>query len=140
MQKGLILLALGVALATAGCSSNPQTNKELKCAGGVLGGAALGGLIGNQIGGGTGKQLATAAGAGVGRRGRHPDPGLQVSDAGSARATAGRSRDPRGSAARSARSLRIDSRHRRAVNRPAPAEPPAMRFLRHVKGANPWLI
>ncbi len=66
MRNTVILLALGVALATAGCSSNPQTNKELKCAGGVVGGAALGGLIGNQIGGGSGKQLATAAGAGLG--------------------------------------------------------------------------
>ena len=66
MKKAVVLLALGVALATAGCTSNPQTNRELKCAGGVVGGAALGGLIGNQIGGGSGKQLATAAGAGLG--------------------------------------------------------------------------
>lgn len=66
MKTGLIVLVLGVALATAGCTNDPKTNKELKCAGGVLGGAAVGGLIGNQIGGGSGKQLATAAGAGLG--------------------------------------------------------------------------
>ena len=45
---------------------NPQTNRELQCAGGVLGGAAVGGLLGNQIGGGTGKRVATAVGAGAG--------------------------------------------------------------------------
>ena len=63
--KPLLMIA-ALALAVAGCTQNPQTNRELKCAGGVLGGAAVGGLLGNQIGGGSGKQLATAAGAGVG--------------------------------------------------------------------------
>jgi uncharacterized protein YcfJ len=65
MKQGLIILAFAVS-AIAGCTSNPQTNREIQCAGGVVGGAALGGLIGNQIGGGTGKDLATAAGAGLG--------------------------------------------------------------------------
>jgi uncharacterized protein YcfJ len=67
MNKGLAFAVLAaVALAGSGCTNNPQTNRELQCAGGVLGGAAIGGLIGNQIGGGSGKQLATAAGAGLG--------------------------------------------------------------------------
>jgi uncharacterized protein YcfJ len=67
MKKGLVLAAFAaVAMAGSGCTNNPQTNKELQCAGGVLGGAALGGLVGNQFGGGSGKQLATAAGAGLG--------------------------------------------------------------------------
>lgn len=65
MKKGLVLVAF-VALAVSGCTNNPQTNKELQCAGGVLGGAAVGGLIGNQLGSGHGNQLATAAGAGIG--------------------------------------------------------------------------
>ena len=65
MKTTLILLALA-AVAVSGCTSNPQTNRELQCAGGVLGGAAIGGLLGNQIGGGTGKQIATAVGAGAG--------------------------------------------------------------------------
>jgi uncharacterized protein YcfJ len=64
-MKPLLMIA-ALALALAGCTQNPQTNRELKCAGGVLGGAAVGGVLGNQIGGGSGKQLATAAGAGVG--------------------------------------------------------------------------
>lgn len=65
MKSGLILLALS-AVAVAGCTSNPQTNRELECVGGVLGGAAVGGLLGNQVGGGSGKQIATAVGAGAG--------------------------------------------------------------------------
>ncbi|HRO12425.1 glycine zipper 2TM domain-containing protein [Amaricoccus sp.] len=65
MRATLVLLALA-AFAAAGCTQNPQTNRELQCAGGVLGGAAVGGLLGNQIGGGSGKQIATAVGAGTG--------------------------------------------------------------------------
>jgi outer membrane lipoprotein SlyB len=64
MKYALMLLVL--AATAAGCTGNPQTNRELQCAGGVLGGAAVGGLLGNQIGGGTGKQIATAVGAGAG--------------------------------------------------------------------------
>jgi uncharacterized protein YcfJ len=65
MKTGLILLA-AAAFAAAGCTADPQLNRELQCAGGVFGGAAVGGLLGNQIGGGSGQQLATAAGAGLG--------------------------------------------------------------------------
>ena len=65
MRTGLILLA-AAALAATGCTNDPQLNRELQCAGGVFGGAAVGGLLGNQIGGGSGRQLATAAGAGIG--------------------------------------------------------------------------
>ena len=62
MKTTLILLALA-AVAASGCTSNPQTNRELQCAGGVLGGAAVGGLLGNQIGSGSGNTAATIAGA-----------------------------------------------------------------------------
>lgn len=65
MKKSLILVALA-GLAAAGCTNNPQTNRDLQCAGGVLGGAAIGGVLGNQIGGGKGKSVATAVGAGAG--------------------------------------------------------------------------
>lgn len=64
MKSIVILTALG--LAVAGCTGNPQTNRELQCAGGVLGGAAVGGILGNQIGGGSGQSIATAVGAGAG--------------------------------------------------------------------------
>lgn len=65
MRRELILVAAVAALA-AGCTSNPQTNREIECAGGILGGAAIGGVLGNQIGGGTGKTIATGVGAGAG--------------------------------------------------------------------------
>jgi uncharacterized protein YcfJ len=66
MKTAYLLLALAAMAGASACTNNPQTNKELQCAGGVLGGAAIGGLLGNQIGGGTGKQVATAVGAGAG--------------------------------------------------------------------------
>lgn len=65
VKKALVLAAL-VAVAAAGCTNNPQTNAEMKCAGGILGGAALGGLVGNQFGAGKGKSVMTAVGAGTG--------------------------------------------------------------------------
>jgi outer membrane lipoprotein SlyB len=65
MKTGLVLAALALAFATSGCS-DPQQQRQAQCAGGVLGGAAIGGILGNQIGGGTGKQIATAVGAGAG--------------------------------------------------------------------------
>ena len=40
--------------------------QDVNCGAGVLGGAVLGGLAGNQIGGGTGQDVATAAGATIG--------------------------------------------------------------------------
>ncbi len=65
MKKGLILAALAAVLVASGCN-DPQQQRQAQCAGGVLGGAAIGGILGNQIGGGTGKQVATAVGAGAG--------------------------------------------------------------------------
>lgn len=66
MKVGLILLGL-TALVAAGCTTgNPQTDANINCAGGILGGAAVGGLVGNQFGGGKGKAAMTALGAGAG--------------------------------------------------------------------------
>ena len=66
MKTAYLLLALAAMAGASACTNNPQTNKELQCAGGVLGGAALGGLIGNQFGAGKGKSAMTAVGAGAG--------------------------------------------------------------------------
>ena len=65
MKKGLLLLALA-AMVVSGCATDPVATRRMQCAGGVLGGAAVGGILGNQIGGGKGKQVATAVGAGAG--------------------------------------------------------------------------
>lgn len=66
MKKGLIILAVSATAVSACSTGNYQTDRQLACAGGVLGGAAAGGILGNQVGGGTGKRVATAAGAGAG--------------------------------------------------------------------------
>ena len=78
MKTGLILLALAVRAGGRRLHQQPADQPELQCAGGVLGGAAVGGLLGNQIGGGTGKQIATAVGAGAGAAVGHAEPRLQV--------------------------------------------------------------
>ena len=54
---------LCIALAVAACASDPGTRTTQKQTGSVVAGAVLGGLVGNQFGGGTGKVLMTAAGA-----------------------------------------------------------------------------
>jgi uncharacterized protein YcfJ len=54
-------------LALSACApAETYQGRQLSCAGGVLGGAAVGGLLGNQVGGGTGQDIATAVGAGLG--------------------------------------------------------------------------
>ncbi|MEM8570077.1 MAG: glycine zipper 2TM domain-containing protein [Pseudomonadota bacterium] len=59
--------ALGLTLmAVSACSNDPQLNRDIECGAGVIGGAAVGGILGNQIGGGTGQSIATAVGAGAG--------------------------------------------------------------------------
>ena len=49
MRTGLILLA-AAAFAATGCTSDPQLNRELQCAGGVIGGAAVGAGAGAAVG------------------------------------------------------------------------------------------
>lgn len=58
---------LGIAVvACIGLSACSTGNRDVDCAGAMLGGAALGGLAGNQLGGGSGKSATTAIGAGAG--------------------------------------------------------------------------
>lgn len=66
-----IALILSAALGLAACATTSQpygtmSAQDVNCGAGVLGGAVLGGLAGNQIGDGKGRDLATAAGATVG--------------------------------------------------------------------------
>jgi outer membrane lipoprotein SlyB len=63
----LTVAALGLtACATTAPSGGTLTAADVNCGAGVLGGALLGGIAGNQIGKGQGQSLATAAGATVG--------------------------------------------------------------------------
>jgi len=59
MKKFLIALTLSLALAAPTAASAQSRNKELF---GTLGGAALGGFLGSQVGSGKGKLAATGAG------------------------------------------------------------------------------
>ena len=63
----LTAAALGLtACATTAPSGGSLSAQDVNCGAGVLGGALLGGVAGNQIGKGQGQDLATAAGAGLG--------------------------------------------------------------------------
>jgi outer membrane lipoprotein SlyB len=69
-----IALIAAAAVALAGCATGSpygygggtMSAQDVNCGAGVLGGAVLGGLAGNQIGKGQGQDLATIAGATVG--------------------------------------------------------------------------
>jgi len=65
MKIRSILTAMVLSVALAGCAANggQYGNKQL---GGTLVGAGLGGLLGSQFGGGTGKLVATGAGVFLG--------------------------------------------------------------------------
>lgn len=59
--KSLAIVAL-LALFTAGCADSPGPKQTV----GTVGGAVLGGLLGSQVGGGSGRLWATGAGAVLG--------------------------------------------------------------------------
>ncbi|WP_424926855.1 glycine zipper 2TM domain-containing protein [Amaricoccus tamworthensis] len=54
------------AVASIGLSACSTGNPDVDCAAGTIGGAALGGVIGDQFGGGDGNRATTAIGAGAG--------------------------------------------------------------------------
>ena len=60
-------LAGGVALSACAPAGTPyqqaQREHEIACLGGTVGGALLGGALGNQFGGGSGRDILTAGGA-----------------------------------------------------------------------------
>ena len=72
MLKSLPALFLigATALQACGQAPTPQAQAarqhEIACLSGTLGGALIGGALGNQFGGGSGRDILTAAGAGAG--------------------------------------------------------------------------
>ncbi len=72
MRLKLLTLFLGSVGALAACGPAPTPQQqaarqhEIACLSGTLGGALIGGVIGNQFGGGSGKTILTAAGAAAG--------------------------------------------------------------------------
>ena len=72
MKTGIILLAVSTTILGA-CATGYQTpqqsyeqRQKANCATGVIGGALVGGILGNQLGKGKGQDAATAVGAGAG--------------------------------------------------------------------------
>ena len=58
------ILAAVVSLGVLqGCANTPEQQKQVGCVGATVAGAALGGALGNQLGGGSGKDILTAGGA-----------------------------------------------------------------------------
>lgn len=72
MLKSLpsLLLVCAGALQACGPAATPEQQRarehEIACVAGSIGGALIGGAIGNQFGGGSGKDILTAAGASAG--------------------------------------------------------------------------
>lgn len=72
MKPRIFTLALGMTVALAACGPAPTPQQqaarqhEIACLSGTLGGALIGGVIGNQFGGGSGKAILTGAGAATG--------------------------------------------------------------------------
>ena len=70
MRKITLILALAGLGALAACetpnSHGRSSNSEFNCIAGTVGGAVVGGLLGNTIGGGRGRTAATAVGIGAG--------------------------------------------------------------------------
>lgn len=63
--SGIIAVFASMGLLQA-CATSPQQQRQAGCIGATITGAALGGVIGNQLGGGSGKQILTAGGAAAG--------------------------------------------------------------------------
>ena len=61
MSRKSIAVSL-TALFLAGCGSNPPSNENV----GMVGGAVIGGVLGNQVGHGAGRAIATIGGAALG--------------------------------------------------------------------------
>ena len=72
MKLKVFTLLLGTAGALAACGPAPTPQQqaarqhEIACLSGSLGGALIGGAIGNQFGGGSGQDILTAGGAAAG--------------------------------------------------------------------------
>ncbi|WP_170603000.1 glycine zipper 2TM domain-containing protein [Ruegeria arenilitoris] len=70
LKLALIALVASAFLTACGPAPTPQQQAarqhEIACLSGTLGGALIGGAIGNQFGGGSGKTILTAAGAATG--------------------------------------------------------------------------
>jgi outer membrane lipoprotein SlyB len=65
-RMAVIVAALGLTACATAPVGGTVSARDVNCGAGVLGGALIGGVAGNQIGKGQGQDLATAAGATIG--------------------------------------------------------------------------
>lgn len=63
MKRSSILIGLLAVGSLQACATTPAEEKQIGCAGATVAGAVLGGVVGNQFGGGSGKDILTAGGA-----------------------------------------------------------------------------
>ena len=66
LLAGVGIVALSACQAPSGATSQNSGSAEFTCIAGTLGGAVIGGVLGSTIGGGGGRAVATALGAGAG--------------------------------------------------------------------------
>ena len=62
-MKLILIPAMVGSLAVLSACAGGVTDKDIGCAGATLTGAVVGGALGNQLGGGSGKDILTAGGA-----------------------------------------------------------------------------
>ena len=64
MKKFTTVAVFAGALLVQGCANNtPQQQQQVGCVGAGVAGALVGAAVGNQLGGGSGKDILTAGGA-----------------------------------------------------------------------------
>ena len=63
MKMTGVLAVFATAMIVQGCANTPEQEKQVGCAGAGIAGALAGAAVGNQLGGGSGKDILTAGGA-----------------------------------------------------------------------------
>jgi uncharacterized protein YcfJ len=63
MKKTYVIAVFAAVAVLQGCANTPQQQKEVGCVGAGVAGALAGAAVGNQLGGGSGKDILTAGGA-----------------------------------------------------------------------------
>jgi outer membrane lipoprotein SlyB len=63
MKRITFVIAATSLVALSACQANTGAQQQANCVVGTAGGAALGAIIGSQVGQGTGRDIATVAGA-----------------------------------------------------------------------------
>jgi uncharacterized protein YcfJ len=63
MRKFAVPIVVTGLFALGACTTGSISERQVECAGATVVGAVVGGALGNQLGGGTGKDILTAGGA-----------------------------------------------------------------------------